>query len=291
MNEPKHRVMEGEQEAIAEASDAVKHFYATYHDTISDKRYHSPFWLRHYVHHQIYAQFLPFVRPGERVLDAGCGEGILSGLVARRDCEVVGQDISAPNIEAATALAAEWGVEATFLRGDVERLPFPDDTFDVVMSSHVLEHLPDLQAGLAELRRVTRDRALIAMPTCLSPAAWALLGGDTYWTVRRRSLVATPLGALRTGLAFLRGREGPNEGYAGNQSVPHIWRFPWVMRRQIRDAGFTIERFEAGPLVLPYLSEYLPVFRRFQRALDRGRSLPWLRNLGYGSLAVCRKVD
>ena len=280
-----------EREAAAAESDAVKQFYAAYHDKIADKRYHSPFWLRRYVHHQIYAQFLPLLRPGERVLDAGCGEGVLSCLAARQDCEVVGLDISAPNIKAAIALAVEWGVEATFLQGDAERLPFPDDSVDVVVSSHVLEHLPNLQAGLSELRRVTRDRALIAMPTCLSPAAWTLLGGDTYWTVRRRSLVAMPLGALKTGLAFLRGREGPNEGYAGNQSVPHVWRFPWVMRRQIREAGFAIESFEAGPLVLPYLGEYVPAMRRLQPAVDRGRSLPWLRNLGYGCLAVCRKMD
>ena len=80
--------------------------------------------------------------------------------------------------------------------------------------------------------------------------------------------------------------------------MPHVWRFPWVMRRQIREAGFAIESFEAGPLVLPYLGEYVPAMRRLQPAVDRGRSLPWLRNLGaigslqdYGCLAVCRKMD
>ena len=290
VSEPVRRDERNEREAAASESDAVKQFYAAYHDKIAHKRYDSPFWLRRYVHRQIYTQFLQLLRPRERVLDAGCGEGVLSCLAAGQGCKVVGQDISSPNIKAAIALAAEWGVEATFLQGDAERVPFPDDSFDVVVSSYVLEHLPNLQAGLSELRRVTRDRALIAMPTCLSPAAWALLGGDTFWTVRRRSLVAMPLGALKTGLAFLRGREGPNEGYAGNQNLPHVWRFPRVMRRQIRDAGFAIESFEAGPLLLPYLAEYVPAMRRLQPAVDRGRSLPWLRNLGYGSLAVCRKM-
>jgi SAM-dependent methyltransferase len=275
--------------AGASSSGAVKHFYTTYHDRITDKRHQSPFWLRRYVHEQIYAQFLPWLSAGDRVLDAGCGEGILSFLAARLGCSVIGQDISEPNVRAARGRSADLGVPVEFLQGDLERLPFADGSFDVVVSSHVIEHLPDPAAGLAELRRVTRDRALIAMPTCLNPAAWALLGGDTYWTLRRRSLVAVPIGALRAGLAFLRGHEGPNEGYGGNPDAPHVWRFPRVMRRLIRQAGFTIEAFEAGPLVLPYLPEYLPPLRRLQPRVDRLRGLPGLRNLGYGSLAVCRK--
>jgi ubiquinone/menaquinone biosynthesis C-methylase UbiE len=271
------------------ADSAVKQFYTSYHDRIADKRYHSPYWLRRYVHHQIYAQFLAHLRPGDSMLDAGCGEGVLSCLAARQGCKVVGTDISAPNVRAARALAAEWNLPVSFLQGDSERLAFPDDSFDVVVSSHVLEHLPDPRAGLAELRRVTRDRALIAMPTCLSPAAWALLGGDTYWTVRRRSLVAVPFGVARTALALVRGHEGPNEWYGGHRDAPHIWRFPGVMRRMIRDAGFTIERFEAGPLVLPYAAQYLPFLRLLQPHLDARRAWPMLRNFGYGSLAVCRK--
>ena len=270
-------------------AERVKRFYAGYHDRITDKRYHSPFWLRRYVHQQIHAQFLPFLRPGDRVLDAGCGEGILSCLAARQGCRVVGEDISAPNVRAACELAAAWQVDVTFLQGDLERLPFSDGTFDVVVSSHVLEHLPDVHAGLRELRRVTRDRALIAMPTCLNPAAWALLGGDTYWALRRRSLVAVPIGAFRTGLALALGREGPNEGYGGNKDAPHVWRFPHVMRQLIRDAGFTISAFEAGPLVLPYVAEYVPLLRHLQPRLDRLRARRWLRNFGYGGLAVCHK--
>jgi SAM-dependent methyltransferase len=267
----------------------VKRFYTTYHDRIADKRHQSPFWLRRYVHQQIYAQFLPWLEPGDHVLDAGCGEGNLSDLVAGVGCTVFGQDLSEPNVRAARARAASRNARAAFLQGDLELLPFADDSFDVVVSSHVIEHLPNPAAGLHELRRVTRDRALIAMPTCLNPAAWALLGGDTYWTLRRRSLVAVPIGAGRTLLAFLRGDEGPDEGYGGNQDAPHVWRFPSAMRRMIRQAGFTIERFEAGPLVLPYLSEYVAPLRSLQPRLDDLRRWPGLRNLGYGSMAVCRK--
>ena len=270
-------------------TDQIKQFYTQYHDRIADKRFNSPYWIRRYTHRQIYAQFLPRLKPGQRVLDAGCGEGVLTCLVAQQGMNVVGIDISAPNVEAARRLTTEWNVPAQFLQADAEHLPFPDNSFDVVLSSHVLEHLPDLSGGLRELYRVTCSLALIAMPTCLNPACWVLLGGDNYWKLGRRSLVAMPIGLGKTITAFVRGEEGPNEGYGGNRDAPHIWRFPWVMRRQVESVGFRIERFEAGPLIVPYLGEYMSALRRLQPAVDRLRDRPLLQNLGYGSMVMCRK--
>lgn len=270
-------------------AEQVKNFYVNYHDRISEKRFNSPYWLRRYAHRWIHEQFLVHLKPGDRVLDAGCGEGVLSCLAAQRGVNVVGVDISPPNIAAARRLAAEWGVEVEFQEADAENLPFPDNSFDVVLSSHVLEHLPDLDAGLHELYRVSRDRALIAMPTCLNPAAWALLGEDVYWRVGRRTPLALSLGVARTLHAWIRGEEGPDQGYAGVDEVPHVWRFPHVMRRQIESAGFHIERFEAGPLIAPYVTEYLPFLRPLQPRIERLRALPFVRNFGFGSMAVCRK--
>ena len=270
---------------------AIKRFYTQYHDRMASKRYNSPYWLRRYIHRQIHAQFLPYLKLGQRVLDAGCGEGVLTCLLAERGVEVVGVDISVPNVESALRLAAEWGVYVTFFQVDVENLPFPDNSFDVVLSSHVLEHLPSLDKGLRELHRVTRSLALIAMPTCLNPTCWVLLGGDNYWKLGRRSPVAMPIGLFKTAVALVRGQEGPNQGYGGNKGAPHIWRFPWVMRRQIESVGFDIEQFEAGPLIVPYLDYYLPALRNLQPKVDRFRALPLLRNLGYGSMAVCRKSE
>jgi len=272
-------------------SDAIKQFYTFYHDRITEKRYNSPYWIRRYAHRQIYAQFLPHLKPGQRVLDAGCGEGVLSYILARSGLEVIGVDISAPNIHNARRFAEELGLRVEFLQADAANLPFSDNSFDVVVSSHVLEHLHDMEKGLRELYRVTRSLALIAMPTCLNPACWVLLGGDNYWKLGRRSLVAMPIGLIKTVVALVRGKEGPNEGYGGNRDVPHIWRFPWVMRRQIESIGFRIERFEAGPLILPYVGEYIPVLRRILSEIDRYRGSRILREFGYGSMAVCRKCQ
>jgi SAM-dependent methyltransferase len=267
----------------------VKQLYQDYHDRIFDKRYNSPYWIRRYTHRQIHEQILEHIKPGQRVLDVGCGEGVLSCLAAQRGAKVIGTDISGDNIRSAKELAKSWQVDAEFLQADAEDLPFPDGSIDVVVSSHVLEHLPDLFAGLRELYRVTENRALIAMPTCLNPACWALLGGDSFWKFSRRSPIAIPLGLIRTLFAFMRKEDGPDEGYGGNQEMSHIWRFPWVMRRQIESVGFNISKFEGGPLTIPYLANYIPFLRRLQPMIDSLRGRPILRQLGYGSLAICNK--
>lgn len=271
---------------------SLKEIYAGYHDSIIEKRYNSPYWLRRYAHRQIHAQFLPYLQPGQLVLDAGCGEGVLSCLIAQRGVEVIGAEISGPNLEGAARLAQAWGVAPHFLRADAENLPFPDNSFDVVVSSHVLEHLPHFQKGLQEIYRLTRDLALIAMPTALNPGAWLLLGGDNFWKFhfRRRTLYALVKGIAKTIRAWRRKEEGPDELYAGKEGATHIWRFPGLMRRHLEKAGFVIERFEAGPLILfPFLAQRLLFMRDLQVALDRHRARPLLRNFGYGSMAVCRK--
>ncbi len=117
------------------------------------------------------------------------------------------------------------------------------------------------------------------------------VGGDSYWTLSKRSLFAIPYGFLRTVVALLQGSEGPQEGYAGHNELPHTWRFPWVMARLIHSVGFRIERFEAGPLIVPYLAEYLSPLRRLQRVVDRWGDRPLIKYLGYGSHVLCRKDE
>ncbi|MHB9286894.1 methyltransferase domain-containing protein [Halobacteriales archaeon Cl-PHB] len=91
----------------------------------------------------------------DRVLDVGCGTGFgTTGLLEAVD-EVHGLDQSAHQLEQATA---KFGVDGPvrLYRGDAERLPFPDDSFDVVWSSGSIEYWPNPVATLAELRRVAR---------------------------------------------------------------------------------------------------------------------------------------
>ena len=77
-----------------------KAFYQDHHDRIAEKRFDSKYPIRRTVHREIYDSVLQWIRPGERVLDAGCGEGVLSCLMADAGAEVHAVDYSRPNIDA-----------------------------------------------------------------------------------------------------------------------------------------------------------------------------------------------
>jgi ubiquinone/menaquinone biosynthesis C-methylase UbiE len=93
---------------------------------------------------------------GLDVLDLGCGQGIDVCEFARVGARVTGIDLTPRHIELALEHVEEFGVEATLLEGDVERLPFADSSFDRVVSNGVLHHTPDIEAALREARRVLR---------------------------------------------------------------------------------------------------------------------------------------
>ncbi len=83
-----------------------------------------------------------------RVLDAGCGDGVFARAVAAP--EVVGVD----NAPAMVEPARSRGVDAR--EGDIQRLPFENGEFDVVVCNWTLYHLQDVERGVAELARVLR---------------------------------------------------------------------------------------------------------------------------------------
>jgi demethylmenaquinone methyltransferase/2-methoxy-6-polyprenyl-1,4-benzoquinol methylase len=92
------------------------------------------------------------VRPGDRVLDACCGTGDLALADRAVGGDVVGVDFSERMLERARrkAPAAEW------VQADAMALPFDDAAFDAVTVGFGIRNLPDLEAGLRELARVTR---------------------------------------------------------------------------------------------------------------------------------------
>lgn len=97
------------------------------------------------------------IGPGTRFLDVAAGTGALSIPAARRGAEVVATDIAPAMIERLVARARAEGL--THVEGrvlDSRAQVFPDDTFDVSASQNGVTMLPDLDAGLAEMVRVTR---------------------------------------------------------------------------------------------------------------------------------------
>ena len=111
------------------------------------------------------------LRPGERLLDLGCGFGRHAFEGLRRGATVVALDYSLDELRQVNDLfeaiteAGEVPVGAVGrgVRGDGQRLPFPDGAFDRIIASEVLEHLPHDDTALAELHRVLRPGGTIAV--------------------------------------------------------------------------------------------------------------------------------
>ncbi len=118
------------------------------------------------------------LRPGEAILNAGCGTGeVLRWLAHRREgaSRFVGLDINPFLLREATVLAQKDGLDdvAEYQEGNVEAMPFPDDYFDVTMSSTVMEEV-DADRMLAEMVRVTKAKGR---------AAVAVRAIDIHWMV------------------------------------------------------------------------------------------------------------
>jgi SAM-dependent methyltransferase len=107
------------------------------------------------------------LRPGETVLEVGCGTGVLDRWLARhtgRANHIVGMDISRYVLREATALARREGLEGVveFREGSAEALPFPENSFDVVMSSTVIQRV-NADRMLREMVRVTKPGGRVAV--------------------------------------------------------------------------------------------------------------------------------
>jgi ubiquinone/menaquinone biosynthesis C-methylase UbiE len=97
-------------------------------------------------------------RRPDRICDVGCGSGILLGDVLER-CQRAsgfGVDVSTAMLQHARAVLTARGLarRANLINGDARRLPFPDDTFDMVLAMEVIEHVPDPLSAVRELARI-----------------------------------------------------------------------------------------------------------------------------------------
>ncbi|MGW0480117.1 class I SAM-dependent methyltransferase [Nonomuraea sp. NPDC003214] len=98
-------------------------------------------------------------RAGVRVLDAGCGSGVVTAGALARGARVTAFDADA----AMAGLAARRHPEAEVVVAALPSLPFRDGTFDAVAGNFIINHAPDTAAALRELRRVARPGAGVAL--------------------------------------------------------------------------------------------------------------------------------
>jgi SAM-dependent methyltransferase len=111
--------------------------------------------------YQEYAPWMPSVMGfdqfgGKRLLEVGCGMGTDLLQFARGGAHCTGVDLTPRSVEISSLHFGLYGMRADFVLGDGERLPFADESFDIVYSNGVLHHTPDTAGGVRELHRVLR---------------------------------------------------------------------------------------------------------------------------------------
>jgi SAM-dependent methyltransferase len=100
--------------------------------------------------------------PDAAVLDFGCGDGAAVALLLEAGFDAFGVDVRWPGADYGNLEASELGKSGRLrYYENGERLPFDDDTFDVIFSDQVLEHVPDLEAAIDELERIARPGAVM----------------------------------------------------------------------------------------------------------------------------------
>ncbi len=165
------------------------------------------------------------VAAGTKVLDVGCGTGVVAVTAARAGAKVSGLDLSPALIDSARANARLAGVAVNFIEGDAEALPYPDAEFDIVLSQfgHMFAPRPDVT--IREMLRVLKPGGTIAFSTW-PPEQYV---GQMFALVSRY--------------------QPPPEGAA----PPPQWGNPGIVRERLGDAVTGIV-FDQGTMLFPALS-------------------------------------
>jgi len=120
-------------------------------------------------------RYIPENGSGLRLLDVGCGTGYHLSRYRERGFEVAGVDGS----EGMLVHARQANPDIEFLQSDVDKIPYPDGSFDLVLSIEVLRYLPDISRCIREMARVLKPGGL-----CLVTAA-PPLQANGYWPINR----------------------------------------------------------------------------------------------------------
>ena len=105
------------------------------------------------------------VAPGQKLLDVACGTGVVAVTAARRGAKVSGLDLSPVLLERARHNASVAAVDIDFTEGDAEALPYPDGSFDVVVSQYGHIFAPRPAVVLKEMLRVLKKGGRLAFST------------------------------------------------------------------------------------------------------------------------------
>ena len=221
------------------------------------------------------------LQPGAAVLDAGCGAGLAAAALARRDYRVDAVDASTAMVELTASHAAEQGLQEAISAqtADVQRLPFADRSFELVVALGLLPWVDDPAATLRELARVLR------------PGGHAIVSADNR---ARLGFLLDPW-ANPFLIRVRQLRQIVRRGTARPRGIIVRFQWPSTVNRLVRAAGLEcvdartvgFERFTLHSRELFDDATAVRIHKRLQALADHG--VPGFRGTGAHYLVHVRK--
>jgi ubiquinone/menaquinone biosynthesis C-methylase UbiE len=204
----------------------------------------------------------------KRVLDVGCGQGTMVNYLPRFGATMFGLDLSPVSLHRAAAGAHELGYSdrVHLSAANAERLPFPNDCFDTVLSMGVLHHTENTTEGVREIWRVLK-------PGGLALVMFYRSGNPKWWMTRLIRTVSSLVDRIAGEPYYIANRLRPKheEDDVRGTALLELFGCPILKafsNRQVR------EMFRIFPKVL--ISNYQPGFRRLADIVPMLRSVEFL---------------
>jgi len=190
---------------------------------------------------------------GSRVLDVATGSGNAAIAAARRDCDVIGLDYVPALLEHGRSRAQAEGLAVEFVEGDAEALPFPDASFDAVLSIYGVMFAPDQERAAGELLRVCVPGGTIAL-ACWTPDGFI---GDMLRVVTK---YAPPPAGVR-----------PPVEWGTEQRLRELFG-DGISELRTREQAHVFKHRSAEEFADFYLTHYGPTERAYAGLDDEGRA-------------------
>ncbi|HRW48215.1 MAG TPA: class I SAM-dependent methyltransferase [Caldilinea sp.] len=220
----------------------------------------------------VWALDLLDLHPGQLVADVGCGPGAYHALVAAAGCTAIGIDASFGMMRDVAAQAAEQRLAVWPVQASAERLPLADSSVDRLMANHMLYHVPDQEAALAEMRRVLKPGGRVMLATNAEDANDVFHNAHSA-AAQSLGYVPTPRMSSRFHLGHL---ELVQRFFPGAEV--HVredaFRFPTLDAALRYYASGTVDAIEHAPRDGSHTARLLPLVEAHLRGqMDAGGSL------------------